>query len=536
MDKNFELEFRDGKKTLVSYHGNASHVIIPDDVEEIGEKAFGRGDYLKKIEIPESVQKISAYAFGLCTNLVSVKIQEGLKEIDEYAFTLCYSLSSAQLPESIKIVGGWVFNGCIRLRSLVIPQGVEEFGETPFPVNTVLALPLNYRQSENKYQAFAQHKCLIHLIQLEQGLIAKLYLTGDEIEAEFFKKLIGGHVEHISEYDSLFPIRDEIMINKIRVALYRLEYPFELSEEHQLIYSVYLRNHADLIIPLLISNADIQMINRLALIGAFPERKMNEYIDLAQDLSLVEIVSFLLDYKFKAFGIDSQKSLEIQGKPSEDWETLENLDGTLTIKKYLGKDQHVDIPPMLNGKHVSRIEGALWSLKISIFFPENDHIKSVKIAEGIQEIGDRAFLECTELEEIVIPDSVKIIGNEAFRSCHNLKQIIIPDGVTEIKSFAFCGCSNLASITIPEGLEEIEKATFFGCGNLTSYIIPGGVKKIGDNAFGGCNNLASITIPEDVMKIGKAAFDGCGHLVIHAPEGSYAARFAHDNNIQYSLL
>ena len=47
------------------------------------------------------------------------------------------------------------------------------------------------------------------------------------------------------------------------------------------------------------------------------------------------------------------------------------------------------------------------------------------------------------------------IGNKAFLNCSNLITVTIGSGVTSIGSNAFYGCSNLTSITIPESVTNI---------------------------------------------------------------------------------
>ena len=62
-------------------------------------------------------------------------------------------------------------------------------------------------------------------------------------------------------------------------------------------------------------------------------------------------------------------------------------------------------------------------------------------------------------------------------------------------------------------------------------IIPDSVVKIEDKAFNSCHELEYIFIPETVMEIGKSAFIWCDKLTIKTKLGSYAEKFAKENNI-----
>ena len=158
-------------------------------------------------------------------------------------------------------------------------------------------------------------------------------------------------------------------------------------------------------------------------------------------------------------------------------------------------------------------------------------LTSVTILDGVTYIGDDAFKDCTKLKSVKIPDSVKSIGAWAFLYCKSLTSVTIPNSVTTIGKYAFKGCSNLTSVTVPDSVTSIGEGAFFRCTGLTSVAIHDGVKSIGAWSFFGCNSLTSVTIPDSVMSIEVGAFDGCKNLTIRCNHGSYAEKYARNNNI-----
>ena len=159
-------------------------------------------------------------------------------------------------------------------------------------------------------------------------------------------------------------------------------------------------------------------------------------------------------------------------------------------------------------------------------------ITQVIIENGVTDIGNWIFSNCSNLVSIDIPESVTRIGDASFFRCINLISIDIPESVTRIES-AFSGCSNLTSINIPSGVTSIESGTFYDCSKLTSIEIPENVISIGNSAFYGCSKLTSITIPENVTSIGFSVFGNCSNLAsinINSKNKNYSS----DNGVLFN--
>lgn len=140
-------------------------------------------------------------------------------------------------------------------------------------------------------------------------------------------------------------------------------------------------------------------------------------------------------------------------------------------------------------------------------------IKKVVIEEGMANIGEGAFKNCSNLSSVSIPNSVTEIGGYAFGECSNLTSIAIPNSVTAIGDHAFYGCSALAtSITIPNSVVFISPYTFYGCTNIPSVYLPNSVTTIGEAAFAGCGSLTSFTFPNSVTTIDREALKDCSNI------------------------
>ncbi|MBO5369774.1 MAG: leucine-rich repeat domain-containing protein, partial [Clostridia bacterium] len=153
----------------------------------------------------------------------------------------------------------------------------------------------------------------------------------------------------------------------------------------------------------------------------------------------------------------------------------------------------------------------------------SEKITKVTIGEGVTNIGNYAFSNCTNVKSVSIPDTAVSIGTYALSWCESISVVTIPSSVEYIGAKAFTGCASLKKITVESGntafvtdgygvLYNITKDTLicYPAGNTAaSYEIPGGTKTIISNAFYGCNILNMIIIPESVTTIEDNAFEYC---------------------------
>ena len=203
-------------------------------------------------------------------------------------------------------------------------------------------------------------------------------------------------------------------------------------------------------------------------------------------------------------------------------------------------------------------------------FYGNTDIKSVKMENGITNIGAYLFENCKNIEEVTFSENITGIGSYAFLNCSGLKNVILPDTVTGFAEGAFSGCSSLESVIMPEksdffvtmepyvfsgcsslktvnltggiagnngtGIQDISDWLFSGCRSLTDIILPNSATGISRYAFADCISLENITIPVEVTSIDNTAFDSVDNVTIHGMKGSYAEEYANQNNMPFKPL
>ncbi len=169
-----------------------------------------------------------------------------------------------------------------------------------------------------------------------------------------------------------------------------------------------------------------------------------------------------------------------------------------TLVAYLGKETAYTVPSSVEKIADSAFYGAATLKSIS--------------ADGVKEIGEKAFENCTSLQSFSIPTSITKIEYAAFAGCTSLSSVTVPSEVKSIGSYAFGGCTSLESVKIPDSVTSIGSLAFINCKNLKSATLSNNIPEISIQLFDNCSSLEAITIPEKVELINSFAFRNCTKL------------------------
>lgn len=501
--------------------GFFSKAVISDSVKEIQQHAFSSIGILSSVVLSKNLTKIGDYAFYSCRNITGkLVIPDGLTKIPFQAFYACEKIEELVIPESVTTIADQAFAFCSGLKRLTVPchisYGVSESGAAFRETHNIEHVTITGR---GKLGDYTSSSCLFTPWRLSWASQLTVDLS-DEITD------IGDYI--FSGCDNLYSIN--IPDSVIRVGRNAFEgcskwqddfkLPSKLIEIGEQAFSNCSSIKGQLIIPDSVTTIGRYAFNRCyALIGK---------------LELPSGITSIPECSFFACGFD-----EIV--------IPENVKSLYTRAFYsCEKLKKVTIP---NGTYLEggpfeyctaieyiRVTG---SGKLSTNLPWFSTKQSkliVDLDQGITEISDKAFYNCSYLYKVNIPNTVTRIGKSAFEKCTNLSgPLVLPEGLTEISELAFSDCRALNGqleipqtvtligrgafnycsgfsgvLEIPNGITSIPEIAFYSTG-FEEVIIPGSVQSIDVKAFYSSNKLKKVTMPAATF-IQNSAFEYCTNL------------------------
>lgn len=245
----------------------------------------------------------------------------------------------------------------------------------------------------------------------------------------------------------------------------------------------------------------VEMGDNITYIGDEAFRECMALTNIALPVSLTEMGAYSFMGCVSLTGIDIPESLtSLGGYTFMGCVSLESFHIPATLESigdapFLGCSGLTALTADENHPNYAMNDGILYSKDETILYcyPSSRTDAVFVVPEGVVDIYDGAFFQCSALEEVYLPSTLTTIGSSAFEYCSSLRSVTIPESVTQIMNASFADCVSLAGVTF-EGAEDEDEGegeplvigdqAFYVCENLTEVILPKRVTAIGDNAFG----------------------------------------------------
>ena len=592
-------------------------VAIPETVKEIEDGAFMWCSSLTTVDIPEGLTKIGKKAFDGCSALTSITIPEGIKKIEKTSFMNCLGLTSVFIPDGVREIEDMAFNNCGSLLSVTIHKSVTKIGNGAFGRCPKLVI---HAQAGSEAETYAKQRKIpvMPFVILQEDKSEPIPTNEDAAAAEptsrdsfewdgtKITKFIG------KETDVVIP--EGTTEIGMQVFLYRNITSVVIPKSVEKIgWNAFLGCSS---LKSVVISEGVKEIY----VCAFDGCSSLTSVVIPDSVEIIRAGAFARCPNLKEWSISSDHphfktdGIALLTKDGKTLVACLNPEGEYRIPEGVTKIEgltffgcrsltSIVIPEgvtefgsnvfwgcsalteMTIPDSVQKIgAGAFRSceaLKEWPISPSNPYFKvdgnglltedgkklvaclasarEYRIPEGVTEIEDDVFMNCSFLESIVIPESVTKIGMQAFYGCTSLTSVVIPESTLFFGERVFGSCPNLTIIAptgskaeeyakennisfvdlsrpasresfewngtritkfignepyvvIPEGVTEIGERAFQDCRSLMSVEIPEGVTVIGNWAFSLCSSLTSVNIPESVKELGKGVFEGCTAL------------------------
>lgn len=143
-------------------------------------------------------------------------------------------------------------------------------------------------------------------------------------------------------------------------------------------------------------------------------------------------------------------------------------------------------------------------------------VRAGKYNLSVTKVAAGAFAELNRgghwLTSLEIPGSVRHIDNAAFRNCVNLTKVRLHEGIQVIGNRAFCADSALTTVTIPSTVDSLGGYAFGVCPNLSAIYALGPTppkRQEGDsNPFNGVSETGTLYVHCPDLEAYKTAWKG----------------------------
>lgn len=571
---NFDVNGKNA--TITGYKGTDTNVVIPEfmsnyKVVAIGDEAFSiwasgirkeikeSREKIETIVIPDSITSIGDAAFCNCINLTSITIPDSVMNIGEKAFNECEKLESINLPVKLKGISGFMFSGCTSLTSVTIPEGVTRIEKNAFAFCKKLKnLEIDFSKVIIENDAFGWCDSLTD----KNGFFIKgnrLYSVRSDIKEYSVPegiKILDDNALSWKRVNNLNPEYHEVSERALRnyfeteriikIPSYITSIPDGQSKSSfsgNSYYSGYFSVNENL--------QEVYFTSTMKRIGsyAFASCKNLKKVSLNEGLTEISQGAFM------------KTGLRIINIPS----TVSQIDA----ETFVGCSE---LAVVYINEGVKKIcERA---------FADCSALREIYIPSSVTEISDSAFSsfknkiiytpagsyaeQYSNKNKIKVANEKTIVGDNDISFEYKVSKnktvkltayvsdsvdVVIPAmvdncPVTDFSKDIFKNNKMIISVEWPGEISTLPKEMFFGCTALEKVVLADGVAAISEKAFRNCVALKSIYIPSTVTDIHEKAFECAQNTMygwkywtcvetIHASTGSYAEKYAKENNIKF---
>ncbi len=260
-------------------------IIKESNIEETERSEYIReicGDYLKSIVLPDSIETLESMAFYNCTSLEKISFGKNVRELGGDVFMNCDNI------RGIYMRCNPVGSSGLKYILARISKEVEVIFTGDMGTWEGISGRLIFTEYYESYDEIAP----AHIFGVSingEGFRARKCFTGDKVDYNRYDEI----------FEKLIPIENRKTLS--RLALDRVMYPFDLSEDSEKMYVSYINNNENIMFSLLIEEKDINAIEYLAEKNLVSSRCITEGVVKASENDWEEGAIAIISFKYKYY-------------------------------------------------------------------------------------------------------------------------------------------------------------------------------------------------------------------------------------------
>jgi len=280
----YTLDDESSRVTIIEYFGNSLSYKIPEVLEG------------------KTVVKLGKYAFHEHRELEEIIIPEGVIEIGEHSFYNCRNLHKVVMPDNIRSFGDGAFKNCEKLHTIEI----NNIHNQMFSLKGILAelnqeviVTIHYKDGD----AVLVFPYYMH--NFEENTPARIVTEVTIGSGVHYRESVYREDVLYNEYDKIFSAEKNIDVTEsaYKIALYRLAYPYSLSEKMRQEYCQYIYEIRMELADDLLRNEYNDMLQKLLELDMLTRDDMEAVIEMARKYGVMQGLSILLQYHNEKYGV-----------------------------------------------------------------------------------------------------------------------------------------------------------------------------------------------------------------------------------------
>ena len=434
---------------------------LPESLTSIGAYAF-YNCFFSDIIVPNNVNKIGEYAFASNKQLTNISIGSGCKTLPNNTLSNCANLSTISLTNGLTTIGDAAFANCTALESISIPGSVTQVGTTKWNQNTPYGGTLPFYNCTS-----------LKSVRFEDG--------SDTVYLGVYNYNSGGATSPSSNYQKgLFafcPLEEVYLGRNISYKSGSSSYPHSTNP---IDYGYSAFYNQPKLAKVTVSKAVTQIPDYLFY--------KNGSITLMGLPKVQEIGASAFESCSKLTTLNLGSDLVKVGNAA-----FKNC-ANVTKLTFPDATTAIGDEAFYNCSSVTEVTvgKSLKSIGSSAFYGCKSFTALI-LPDTFTTMGASAFEGCTKLTVAKLGLSLTSVPTKAFKDCTSLSEMVVPATAESIGDQAFYNDASLATITMNEGLKTIGSKVFWNNSGIMQFSIPGTVTSIGSNSFYGCTRVAYLT-------------------------------------------